>query len=171
MTSGTPKFVSSLIVESGGKIVGRTRLQKMVCMLSIAGLDVGFDFSYHHYGPYSEDLSLAVSDADALGLLDEAECQTEWGGRYSVFEANDGEVVDAEITAASPLLRVMCNADSVELELAVTAAFLNACGEENPWEEVRRRKSQKATVLRVRNAQELYSKIRDANPFNALPTL
>lgn len=170
MTTGTPKFVASLISASGGKVVGRTRLQKMVCMLGLAGFDVGFDFSYHHHGPYSEELSFAVSDADALGLIEEAKCRTDWGGWYSVFEATNAGI-DDEIGAAAPLLEVMCDADSIELELAVTAAFLSACGLTNSWDEVRRRKSQKATEPRIRRAQRLYSALVDANPGNPLPVL
>jgi len=170
MTTGTPKFIASLISASGGKVVGRTRLQKMVCMLNISGYDVGFDFSYHHYGPYSEDLSFAVSDAHALGLIQEEKRHTDWGTRYSVYEARQ-EVDSDEIATISPLLEVMRDADSVELELAVTAAFLKADGVDSPWDEVRRRKSQKATDTRIQQAQKLYSEIREASPLRPLPEL
>lgn len=168
MTTGTPKFVASLISASGGRIVGRTRLQKMVCLLSLSGRDVGFDFSYHHYGPYSEELSFAASDARVLGLVHEKECYTDWGTRYSVFESNLGDV-GTQLADASPLLILMRDADSVELELAVTAAFLKADGVDYPWEEVRRRKSQKATPVRMQAAKKLYSQMQEANTGRPLP--
>ncbi|MEQ9518144.1 MAG: hypothetical protein RLN89_01765 [Parvibaculum sp.] len=163
MIAGTPKLVGSLIVASGGKVVGRTRLQKMVCMLGLAGFDVGFDFSYHHHGPYSEDLSFAVSDADALGLVRETQCRTDWGGWFSTFEA-DVIPIDSNIELARPLLGVMRDANSVVLELAVTAAFLDSCGEQDPWGEVQRRKSQKATPFRIGEAKRLYSKLKENIP-------
>ena len=43
-------------------LVGRTRFQKTAYFLEAAGVGYGFDFSYHYYGPYSEELAVAVSD-------------------------------------------------------------------------------------------------------------
>ena len=43
-------------------------------------LPTGFRFSYHRYGPYSEELSIAASDADALGYVEEREKHAAWGG-------------------------------------------------------------------------------------------
>ena len=163
MIAGTPKLVASLIAASGGRVVGRTRLQKMVCMLGLAGFEVGFDFSYHHHGPYSEDLSFAVSDADALGLVRETQCRTDWGGWFSTFET-DEIPIDDNFDPARPLLEIMRDAHSVVLELAVTAAFLVSCGERDPWGEVQRRKSQKATPFRISEAKSLYSELKKNIP-------
>ena len=50
-----PVAVTALVNLNGGRIVGKTRLQKTVYLLKECGIDLGFDFDYHHYGPYSEN--------------------------------------------------------------------------------------------------------------------
>ena len=55
--------VAAIVRDAGGRIVGRTRLQKVAYLLSIAGLEEGLPFTYKHYGPYSEDLASAARDA------------------------------------------------------------------------------------------------------------
>lgn len=71
---------AAIVRDAGGRIVGRTRLQKIAYLLSITGLEDGLPFAYKHYGPYSEDLATASRDADLLGLLSETEQQASWGG-------------------------------------------------------------------------------------------
>lgn len=51
--------VVAIVRDAGGRIVGRTRLQKIGFFLEAAGLGAGFPFKYKHYGPYSEELSAA----------------------------------------------------------------------------------------------------------------
>ena len=72
--------VVELLQEADGELTGRTRLHKTVCLLELAGEDLGFSFSYRHYGPYSENLASAVSFARDLGLIEEEEVSTRWGG-------------------------------------------------------------------------------------------
>lgn len=154
MVSPTPKDVARLIAAAGGEIVGRTRLQKVGCILELAGADFGFDYSYHLYGPYSEQLSLAVTDAEALGLISSEERTAEWGGRYSIYSSKN-QAVDIPQPVLK-LAQTAAKADSVVLELAVTAAYLASIGVENPWEEVSERKKVKASPERIKNAKDLY---------------
>jgi uncharacterized protein len=56
-----PREVAQIISLAGGEIIGSTRLQKIGCLLDLVGAGVGFEFSYHIYGPYSEELNLAAS--------------------------------------------------------------------------------------------------------------
>jgi uncharacterized protein len=76
---------AAIIRDAGGKLVGRTRLQKIGYLLELTGLGEGFHFRYKHYGPHSEELAAAARDANALGLIVEQECPASWGGLYSVF--------------------------------------------------------------------------------------
>ncbi len=62
-------------------------------------------------------------------------------------------------------------ADTVELELAVTAAFLAKNGYEMPWEEVASRKEGKATPERLARARALYANFRKLNLPQALPAI
>src|SRR5690349_2175915 len=77
--------VADIIRDAGGRIVGRTRLQKITYLLEVAGLGEGFSFEYRHYGPYSEDLASAARLAAILDYISEDEQPASWGGRYSIY--------------------------------------------------------------------------------------
>ena len=164
-----PREVAKLISAAGGEIVGRTRLQKTACLLEMAGAGLGFKFSYHLYGPYSDDLTIAASDADALDIIDATEKQAEWGGRYFIYQAKDNV---AELPAPiRELATIAAKSDSIELELAVTAGFLAKDGTENPWDEVISRKKVKATPERIDRARTLYRSFALPGLPNALPNI
>jgi uncharacterized protein YwgA len=54
-------LVKAVFQAADGEIVGRIRIQKIFYLLEQLGMGGGIWFSYHHYGPYSEELSLAMS--------------------------------------------------------------------------------------------------------------
>ena len=56
-------LVVSIIALNGGKLVGRTRLQKVVYLLHQCGLDGDLDFDYDKFGPFSADLARATDVA------------------------------------------------------------------------------------------------------------
>lgn len=150
--------VAAIVHDAGGRIVGRTRLQKVAYLLSIAGLEEGLPFTYKHYGPYSEDLASAARDARLLGLMRETEEQASWGGTYSIY------AVDEQSSSAIPSMRrrlakEAASADAIELELAATAVLLAKEGHRNPWEETARRKPQKAENDRISRAKKLYRRL------------
>ena len=65
------KKVAAIIADAGGRVVGRTRLQKVAYFLNVTGLEDTFSFSYKHYGPYSEELALAARIANIFGDIAE----------------------------------------------------------------------------------------------------
>src|SRR5262249_35298310 len=83
----TPQAVQDIIDAAGGRMIGRTRLQKSAYFLEAAGVGYGFDFSYHYYGPYSEDLSVAASYAEALNLIGVRWLTAQSGLPYAIYEA------------------------------------------------------------------------------------
>lgn len=161
---------AAIVGDAGGRVVGRTRLQKIAYLLELAGVGEGFSFEYRHYGPYSEDLASATRVAGLLGFLEERERSTSWGGSYSVFTA---KVLsnDTVSEARQKLARLAVEADSIELELAATAAFLAAKGEHDPWNETARRKPEKAEGGRIEKARALYQKLRQIETPVMLPAI
>jgi hypothetical protein len=159
-----------MIRDAGGKIVGRTRLQKLAYFLELAGLGEGFAFEYRHYGPYSEDLASAAQLADFLGYLDEAETPTNWGGFYSVYTTEDRVPVSAD-HARLQIAKRGAMADPIELELAATAAFFAAQGHTDPWGETAKRKPEKATESRLSNAKLLYKSLQSVKAPKSLPDI
>ncbi len=162
---------ANIVRDAGGEIVGRTKLQKIAYLLELAGLGEGFPFEYRHYGPYSEELSDAIWAADLFGLVRETEKPTKWGGKYSIYKIpKKTELqVDSDRTV---LARTLAGFNSVELELAATAAFISA--EENfsdPWEETGRRKPEKTGDGRLEKAKAVYKEILALDTLQRLPPI
>lgn len=159
MNSASIASVASIVEDAGGRLVGRTRLQKVAYLLSAAGFETGFKFVYKHYGPYSEELASASRFADATGLLDELVSPTQWGGSFSTYvtKTRVSQTLDNNRLA---LARFAAGADAVELELAATALFLSKEGFADPWGETERRKPEKAASGRLGKAKELYAHLR-----------
>lgn len=169
MADPGPREAAKIVKLAGGEIVGSTRLQKVGCLLDLVGAGLGFDFSYHLYGPYSEELSIAATDAHALDMIEIEERPASWGGRYSIYRTTDDPSVGDASTRL--LAKTAASADSIELELAVTAAYLAKNGCEDAWDEVAARKSGKATSERLKRAKALYQEFRKIKMPVALPNI
>jgi uncharacterized protein len=165
------RLAAEIVRDAGGQIVGRTRLQKVACLLELAGVGAGFPFAYHYYGPYSEKLSDAVRVAEAFDLVTEEERQANWGGKYSVFTATkDAGPPDGD--ARNRLAQAAAKIDAIELELAVTAAYL-AVNEKcpDPWGETARRKPEKAGDGRLEKAKAAYRELLTIPTPTPLPAI
>src|ERR1017187_7417246 len=88
LTGNDVEKVVSVVRAAGGSLIGRTRLQKTIYLLELAGFVDGFEFEYRHYGPYSEDLTNALLVARMSGLLEEEERRAAWGGTYSIYRTS-----------------------------------------------------------------------------------
>lgn len=168
MSSPTAKDVASIVAHVG-ELVGRTKLQKTAALLELTGLGSGFKFSYHHYGPYSEQLATAADRAVLLGLIKEDPRRAAWGGTYSIF-STDKRVDDN--AARAKLIELATSANAVALELAVTAAFVAEDeGVDEPWAVVSSRKPEKATDANIKIAKELYKQFREVDAPHPLPAI
>ena len=157
MTYATAVKTAAIVRDAGGRIVGRTRLQKIAYLLSAVGLEEGLTFVYKHYGPFSDDLANAARMAGLLALIEETESQASWGGTYSTYSvAQVNSLYDSPRTR---LAREAAAADAIELELAATAVFLAKDGHQDPWSETVRRKPEKAEHGRIDKAKVLYRRL------------
>lgn len=160
-----------IVRDAGGTVVGRTKLQKIACLLELAGLGEGFSFEYRHYGPFSQELADAVLIADMVDLIKEEECTAAWGGKYSIYRSTSSQDASQIESPRKQLLQKAVSADPVELELAVTAAFLKFQGEALPWKETAARKPDKAQNGRLERAMALYKSFLDVRTPEPLPQL
>ena len=164
-----------IVQDAGGELVGRTRLQKIAFLLSLAGLEDAFKFEYRHYGPYSEDLAEAMEVAAVLGPVKEEERVADWGGHYSIYKL-DGKVGPSD-SVRERFVQKAKQVNAIELELAATAAYLfvvegvGAAAGGNPWQETRRRKPSKAAGGRLERAVSAYEELRQSETKNPLPPL
>ena len=159
------QVVASVVAAAGGRLTGRVRLQKVIYILDQLGLNSGFNYEYHHYGPYSRELDSATADAkEFLGLKEDFEHRDSDGARYSVFSYSG--VVAAEAYGdlsqenAGSLLKIFSATNITVLELAPTIDWLWRVENISDWRsEVANRKSVKVQGGRLERAVALLEKL------------
>jgi uncharacterized protein len=155
------RLVAEVIATAGGQIVGRVRLQKIFYLLDRMGLESGFDYEYHHYGPYSSELAEAVEDATAFGQIDERIGRRAYDGvSYSIFEnprvKSETYLGALDRDYAAKVLNRMQAEPATVLELAATIDWLRSQEQVSNWRwELVRRKGAKAERSRVERAERL----------------
>lgn len=121
------------IVRESGKLKGRVRLQKLGYLLQQRGFPplARVQFSYHHYGPYSDQLAGALEQAVASGLVREESVMTSQGRRSynytldAVHVDNDYLKLDREeSTQVHAFLQATEPKHWRTLELAATVVYL-----------------------------------------------
>jgi uncharacterized protein YwgA len=153
--------VAAVVEAAGGRLTGRVRLQKMVYLLDLHGLNSGFPFEYHHYGPYSRDVDIATADAKAFLPFEETfDHRSSDGARYSIFTFKGQAPVEAfgplGKEKALELGERLRGVNVTVLELAATVDWLWRVEKVSDWRrEVARRKNVKVQNGRLEKAIEL----------------
>lgn len=157
-------LVVGAVALSGGQLVGRIRMQKVVYLLDQLGMGSDTDFEYHHYGPYSEEVSDAVTDAKFWGKLSEVvNFRVADGAPYSTFisSINPPENLGAlSAEKAQHYLEKFAGCSSTVLELAATVHWLACVEKVSDWHsEIEKRKTGKTGNGRLEKAISLLSDI------------
>lgn len=163
-----PELVVAIVRDAGGRVIGRTRLQKIAYLLDAVGFCDGFHFIYKHYGPFSEGVAASAMMGVLLGHITEDREQAAWGGIYSIYS------VDAQPDYRVPvgrceLARRAKDSDAVALELAATAVFLSRANYDDPWFETAIRKPEKYKSGRLTQAMELLAELKQIDVPIPLP--
>lgn len=156
--------VVGAIALSGGELVGRIRLQKVVYLLERLGMNSGARFEYHHYGPYSESVSDAVTDAKFWGRIKETvNFRVADGAPYSLFRAEEADpatIGDLSASIARGFLEKFATCSSTVLELAATVHWLAFVEKVSDWKtEIQVRKAGKTGQGRLEQALKLLDDI------------
>ena len=162
--------IAHLLRAAGGSLVGKVRLQKVVYLLDQIGMNSGFEFDYHYYGPYSAELTEAVDDAIVFSsVAEKIKSRVSDGVSYSVFEVEEDaaypddadELGDLDFSAARDAIRTMNNYSATVLELAATINWLVCVEEEEDWKtELQHRKGAKASGGRTEEALKLLGELQ-----------
>ncbi|MBI5911446.1 MAG: hypothetical protein HY848_16035 [Betaproteobacteria bacterium] len=120
-----------LVAASGGLVSTRIRIQKEAFLLALKGC-LNFraeNFSYHHFGPFSRQLSETLKFAVSAGLLEEKEeAFSETTQRYSYYITESARKFLEEVNAIPNEVLNYVTAMNKEhwrsLELAATVAYL-----------------------------------------------
>ena len=165
--------VAAIVRDAGGKLVGRTRLQKVGYLMQLAGFAGDFQYEYRHYGPYSEELAEAMEIAVGLGIVREEKKESMSGAWYSIYHVDQPSGDDDRARFIATAAKI----SAIELELAATAAFLHTeegCigkGAKGAWAIASQRKQNKAADGRLEKAKEAYRKLRAINVPEKLPLI
>lgn len=157
--------VAAILAAAGGELVGRVRLQKTAYLLDQLGLDSGFTYEYHHYGPYSRDLDNAVADAKAFDVAtEEIRHRRTDRAMYSVFrltgDAKDEAYGRLDRVEAARLVRLFAETNVTVLELAATVHWLWRYEGRDDWRhEITKRKGVKVQGGRLEKALELLKQL------------
>jgi uncharacterized protein YwgA len=158
--------VPSLIQAAGGEIVGKVRLQKIVYLLDQLGVQTGFSFSYHHYGPYSDELADVVEDDVIFRRVKAERRRRSDGVPYVVYKPAAGAEVGTSIFDAPKIksaLQAMQRSSATVLELAATIHWLAFVEEVEDWQtELVRRKGVKTKDGREAKALALLGELQIA---------
>jgi len=165
MTDNT-KNVASILKAADGEIVGRIRFQKIFYLLEQLGMQSDIAFSYHHYGPYSEDLSIAIERASLPNGSIKEEKLRILDNYYSVYSSTRPNDKHPDMIGGltwekvCEYVRTMKTESSMVLEIAATIHWLQNKEKVGDWKmELKNRKGSKAEESRIDKALNLLSKL------------
>jgi len=159
---GREELVKTVLQAADGEIVGRIRLQKIFYLLEQLGMGGDIRFSYHHYGPYSEELSDAIDFAIKADKTVQEEAVKVESGFYSIYRlSNPDEPAPPKLgnlpwAQARECIRAMKAETSIVIELAATIHWLREKEDVPDWrKELKVRKPSKADDSRIAKALDL----------------
>ena len=163
----TREILTGVLALADGEVVGRVRLQKMFYLLDELGLSSGLSYTYHHFGPYSDELSDELMYAMFNDDVEElTRTRFSDGARYSVFSLSaevappTDKVGSLAVDVAGPLVQKLKKENATVLELASTIHWLKHHEGYAEWEdELRARKGNKVTADRKERACRLLEEI------------
>ena len=147
------------------RVVGKTRLQKIMFLLDQCGLGSDSRYGYHYYGPFSADVAEAADDATLSGRLRFEESRGFYDIPYGTYEISDENIAIPARLGSLPKavvqkkLDVMSGYSAIELELAATIQYLREQGFSDAINDVKQLKPAKATAARLQQAEELLHKL------------
>lgn len=155
------RWLAALIAaHPGGKVVGRTRLQKEVKLLQRVQFPTDYSYTIHFYGPYSESVQSDIGFLEAFGFVDE-ECQENSDGNpYYTLRAK--QVTDLpSVEEFNDKITLLYRAPTVVLELAATYDAFREAGADHDEaiERLRRKKGSKCDEGNQEQALELLASL------------
>lgn len=164
--SAIQNLVVDIVALSGGRLVGRTRIQKIVYLLDAKGLKSGASYYYYNFGPFSDEVAAGVSDGKFGGsLVEKIGYRQSDGSPFSIFETDKrsrqvSQLGHLNIHEARKLIDRLSSINSTVLELAATAHWLMVIEKVADWRtELKRRKGTKTEGGRIDQATGLLAEL------------
>jgi uncharacterized protein YwgA len=153
-------LASVIAAHPNHEVVGRTRLQKTVCLLQRLGMPTDYAFSLHFYGPYSEDLRADIGVCGQLGLVEERVQTGMDGTDYYVLTA-PAAALKPEFDVFRHYVDLFSQQTLVTLELAATYDAFRQMGlsHDESLSRLRAKKGEKCAGGREAMAIELLGRV------------
>lgn len=74
--SNNAAYIIKRINDIWGEKPGKKTLQKMVSLIEQKGVNLGYDYGLHFYGPYSGSLDATTTSLGADGVREKVFCRT-----------------------------------------------------------------------------------------------
>ena len=122
------------VIASTDGIIGRKKLQKIIFIMKKLGYRFEEKFTFHFYGPYSEELSLRMEELTNLGFISETKEQKSnyYQYRYEVTDRGRQflEQAPTKLTVDDELTALLKNQSSRFLELVSTMLYFDHLDQE-----------------------------------------
>lgn len=162
-------LIVGVIQAAGGEIIGKIRMQKIFYLLEQLDLSANLSYSYHHFGPYSEDLSRSLDYAELIDKkIQEVPKDTPSGSTFIAYTLSEESrnsqpkrVGNFNFSDINNLIKDMTAETSIVIELAATIHWLKEKEKVEDWRhELLRRKTTKATQEFVIRAEKLLKDLK-----------
>lgn len=111
---------------------GKKKLQKIVYLIQRQGIDLGFKYGIHYYGPYSSELDYATHSLamqGAIEIIPDGMTQRIHMTQFAetlMAESQDQLLNDQQIEAINRIIEKFANLSAFELEVLTTTDFVTA---------------------------------------------
>ena len=123
------EVLESIIEAAGGKILGKTKFQKLVYLAQEKGLYLGYDFGYHYFGVFSSELEMDLQSGEVFGVFSQ-DVKSDYYGcpiEISLKDMNQVQSVDSSNSALS-MVSELSKEESRVLEVLSTIIYLKKAG-------------------------------------------
>ncbi|KAB8127152.1 YwgA family protein [Gracilibacillus oryzae] len=122
------------VIASSAGIVGRKKLQKIIYIMKKLGYPFEEKYTFHFYGPYSEELSLRMEELTNLGFVSEVKEKKSnyYQYRYQVTEQGEDFLTHSpvKIPEVDEIVSNMKERSSRFLELVATMLYFDDLSKE-----------------------------------------
>ncbi|WP_054861242.1 hypothetical protein [Gracilibacillus sp. JCM 18860] len=154
------------VIASSAGIVGRKKLQKIIYIMKKLGYPFEEKYTFHFYGPYSEELSLRMEELTNLGFVSEVKESKSnyYQYRYQVTEEGGENFLEhspVDLSNLEAIVNDMNEKSSRFLELVATMLYfddLDKADTERKVQEVKKKSNY--TKEDMKEAWEFIEKIK-----------
>jgi len=155
----TNKLLQVISMISEYQNPGKKALQKLIYLVEKKGMDLGFDYSIHYYGPYSSSLDDALHSLQMQGEIEVV--PDGMSHRIHLTELRDSTdnvlISQGDLKSIDSVLGVFGSMSAFELEIITTTDYVarelcrseNRCSDENIIEGVKKIKGDKFTIEKI----------------------